>query len=346
MTVSDLKRTAEYWAALQSNEGLQWADLALVRERINYKVTGNNREDWLSYTLRQHFAGRLPLARCYSLGCGHGEIERRLAQLNAFTQCNASDLSEGAIDEAHKAAANAGLDNIQYEIADANSLSLPSQTYDAIWAHASVHHFEKLEHVFAMVSRALKPGGLFILHEYIGPNRFQFPAHQRQVIQACLDLLPPSYRQLGPTFLQARPLAQGNRNPVWLARRAIDKWRDGDLLAAVSHRIRLIQAARSGKSLERLEAHLPTERSVIAVDPSEAVRSAEILPVLKQHFEIVEYKPLGGTILQFLLVDIAGNFEQDKKGQKLLQMFFDIEDALINAGVLGSDFAYIVATPR
>ena len=91
-----------------------------------------------------------------------------------------------------------------------------------------------------------------------------------------------------------------------------------------------ISAAHTGAALEKTTANLPTERSVIAVDPSEAVRSAEIVPVLQQYFDLVELRPLGGTILQFLLADIAGNFQQDEAGAQLLEMLFAIEDALID----------------
>ena len=134
--------------------------------------------------------------------------------------------------------------------------------------------------------------------------------------------------------------------PRDLRQRLLDKWRDGDLLAAVGRRLRLLRAARTGAALEKTTANLPTERSVIAVDPSEAVRSAEIVPVLQQYFDLVELRPLGGTILQFLLADIAGNFQQDEAGAQLLEMLFAIEDALMAAGHLDSDFACIVAAPR
>jgi SAM-dependent methyltransferase len=38
-----------------------------------------------------------------------------------------------------------------------------------------------------------------------------------------------------------------------------------------------------------------------AIDPSEAVRSGEIVPILKLYFDIVDYKPYGGAILHMLL---------------------------------------------
>lgn len=134
--------------------------------------------------------------------------------------------------------------------------------------------------------------------------------------------------------------------PRNLPQRLLDKWRDGDLLAAVGRRLRLLRAARTSAPLEKRTAGLPTARSVITVDPSEAVRSAEIVPVLRQYFDIIEYKPLGGTILQFLLADIAGNFQRDETGARLLEMLFAVEDALLEAGHLDSDFAYIVAAPK
>ena len=84
---------------------------------------------------------------------------------------------------------------------------------------------------------------------------------------------------------------------------------------------------------------------MIAVDPSEAVRSAEIMPVLQTLFDVIEFRPLGGAILQFLLADIAGNF-QDEVGEQLLENFFRLEDTLMACGDLPSDFAYIVARPR
>jgi hypothetical protein len=92
-------------------------------------------------------------------------------------------------------------------------------------------------------------------------------------------------------------------------------------------------------------ANLPTLHSVMAVDPSESIRSAEIVPLLCRHFDIVEFKPMGGAILQFLLADIAGNFREED-GEKVLEMLFAVEDTLMAVGDLDSDFAYIVATPK
>lgn len=92
---------------------------------------------------------------------------------------------------------------------------------------------------------------------------------------------------------------------------------------------------------------LPDPAEVSRVDPSEAVRSQDILSVVRDHFEILALNACGGSLLQFLLHGIAGNFkEDDPRSMRILQMLFDIEDALIDSGSLQSDFVVVAATPK
>lgn len=91
----------------------------------------------------------------------------------------------------------------------------------------------------------------------------------------------------------------------------------------------------------------PTVAEVIATDPSEAVRSGEVLAVASTFFDILEVRPYGGTVLQILLDDIAGNFSRpDDGGPELLAAICDLEWALIGSGHLDSDFAVVVARPK
>lgn len=101
----------------------------------------------------------------------------------------------------------------------------------------------------------------------------------------------------------------------------------------------------SGKYQKQVS--IPNPQQVKKVDPSEAVRSSDILPVLSEYFDIVEQRELGGTLLHFLLHGIAGNFsEEDPNSMKLLQLLFSIEDVLIEVGDLSSDFVSIAANPQ
>jgi hypothetical protein len=90
-----------------------------------------------------------------------------------------------------------------------------------------------------------------------------------------------------------------------------------------------------------------TAKEVIASDPSEAARSSEILPVIAQHFEIIDIKGYGGAILHQLLYDIAGNFCEENSGSLAhLRRLFELEDELTASGKLSNDFAVIIARPK
>ena len=91
----------------------------------------------------------------------------------------------------------------------------------------------------------------------------------------------------------------------------------------------------------------PDEREVKRVDPSESVRSNEILGLLEERFEIVYRADFGGTLLQFVLADIAGNFDPaDPNDVAMIDLVCLYEKTLIDEGVLPSDFVYLVARRR
>ncbi len=81
-----------------------------------------------------------------------------------------------------------------------------------------------------------------------------------------------------------------------------------------------------------------------ANDPSEAIRSDEITPILSKYFTIVEKKDYGGTILHMLLQDIVSNFlDASYKDKTILRLLILFENILIKEKVLNSDFCFIVA---
>ena len=82
-------------------------------------------------------------------------------------------------------------------------------------------------------------------------------------------------------------------------------------------------------------------------DPSESIRSADILPELKRKFDIIDFRPYGGAILHILLSGIAGNFlELREEDTALLQLMAFLEETLEQKGIIKSDFAAIVARPK
>jgi SAM-dependent methyltransferase len=209
-----------------------------------------------------------------------------------------------------------------------------------------MHHFEALEHINQQIRRALRPEGLLILQDYVGPKRFQFPARQKEVVNLCLSLLPVEYRVRMKYAVDQEMRRSGNVGRKFF-QRLIDKIKDGDLIGAIQRRLLMYRAQVGHQVSEKKLVNFPTARDVIAEDPSEAVRSDEIVEVLQQEFELIEKKDWGGNILQFLLADIAGNFvdEKNEHAQAYLRMLVNIEETFLQSGEFESDFAYIVARP-
>lgn len=89
----------------------------------------------------------------------------------------------------------------------------------------------------------------------------------------------------------------------------------------------------------------PSRLSMILHDPSEAVESGKIMPLLHSIFEVVEFRVYGGNILHLLFNGIAHNFRSDDaEAQHYLDLIFKIEDMLLEGGEIQSDF--IVAVCR
>jgi len=355
------QRVSDYWStqrAWQLGKGTQWLELEAVQRRIAAKVSGDPAVDWLGYVATRYYAHRQPVARCLSLGCGEGSLERTLASNGFFIHCDAYDIAEGSINRARQTASIMGLNSITYKVADVNRLELPAISYDAVFVDSALHHFSNLEGIYSQIRRALKPGALFTSNEYIGPTRFQFPRRQVEAMNAALELLPIQYRRIcgsaHESLNDGKPavnrLTQTIKRFERSMRRGRAKMWEGALWPAVRRKLReaLFSRFKSPDGAPyKLEVACPSVSDVVMMDPSEAIRSEEILPLMQKEFEIVEVKGYGGALLQFLLAGIAGNFASDDPvSRSLLQMLFQIEDSLIATGDLQHDFAVIVAQAR
>ncbi len=280
--------------------GWYWMAHPMVRTRLNRLASGDPAVDvygHLANLLRRRGVA-LPVGRAVSLGCGFGGLERDLAARGIIAEIDAYDIAPGAIAEASRLAAEAGLTGLRYHVADLEHEPIEAGAVDVVFAHSSVHHVERLEALFASVSTMLKPGGLFHLYEFVGPTRFQWTDAQMDGINHFVERLPPRLRALPsglPRPLQARP----------------------------------------------------TIAAMIAADPSEAIRSAEIITVLGRYFDILEVRELGGALLHLGLADIAQNFDADLPDDRaVLEDFFAAEDAAMRSGAVGSDFAAITVAKR
>lgn len=97
---------------------------------------------------------------------------------------------------------------------------------------------------------------------------------------------------------------------------------------------------RSG--IFRREFRAPTVEEIVAVDASEAVASAQILPLLDAHFDAIARRPYGGSLLHVLLANIAQNF-QTPQDARWLRALIAAEDDLHRQGLLEQHFGSVIA---
>jgi len=106
-----------------------------------------------------------------------------------------------------------------------------------------------------------------------------------------------------------------------------------------------ISHAEHDRGVIRKHLVFPDPAEVERVDPSEAIHSEEIDDAVRRHFKIVEFNFAGGSILQFMLDGIAGNFNgRDSESLEVLELIFRIEDTLVRIGDITPHFAMIVAS--
>ncbi len=90
----------------------------------------------------------------------------------------------------------------------------------------------------------------------------------------------------------------------------------------------------------------PTIEAMNAYDPTEAIRSEEIIPQLENRFDIIDRRDFGGTLLHLVLDNIAGNLSETEAGREILRRLIKEEQQLIANGEIGSDFTLLVARKR
>ncbi len=122
------------------------------------------------------------------------------------------------------------------------------------------------------------------------------------------------------------------------------QWTDAQVAAGNHALDSLVPKEHQVHHQEILRTPVP---DMIAMDPSEAVRSQEIASTCKNSgFEIQAYASAGGALLQPVLMYQVHTFDPQNWSHNLvLSRLFQEEDRLMKEGVLQDDFAMLVARP-
>jgi len=299
LTKGRLGRVKDQWKSKKKAVPSTWWQCEQINKRWNYLVTGSEEVTFYQYLAQKYFSQSTGL-KVLSLGCGTGSRELKWLEFCDFALIDAVDISDQSIAYAREQAKTNGYDQIiNYQVGDLNTMELKESYYDLIYVDMSLHHFTPLEHILKRIIKAMKPSGYFIVNEFVGATRWQWPDRQLEVANGLLALLPEKYRK---------------------------------------HRV---DGNTKRKSIRQ------SRLSMIMKDPSESVESANIMPLLKKMFNIVEFRSYRGGVLHLLFDGIIHHFMSgDKEAEKYLKLCFAVEDLLTETGEINDDFVIVVCSAK
>jgi len=221
--------------------------------------------------------------RGLSLACGSGRAERNAMAAGICTSFHGIDLAADAVEEARREAERQGL-NITYSVDDLNSINLEPDSFDLVITQNCLHHVLQLEHLADEIHRALRPGGVLWIQDYIGETQCQYSDKRLEIANAVLSLLPEKLR---------------TNRATGTVRQTITRPIPGD-----------------------------------DISPFEAIRSADIMPVFLERFDVVEKRDSGGIIRLLLPLGAKSDYTENEDTRTVYELLHYLDQMLIREGIL------------
>lgn len=168
-------------------EHSNWWIIPLLKKRNNIFISGNTEITYEQYITEKYLENQESKV-LISLGCGAGNHEIKLAELNHKLTVRGYDFSKDLIISANEKVSVKHYNNAEFYVADVYALEFENESVDYFLFNASLHHFREISNfIKKKIYPALKKNGLIIIHEYVGPNRMQFPDEQMKYCNRCLN---------------------------------------------------------------------------------------------------------------------------------------------------------------
>ena len=134
-------------------------------------------------------------ARMLAIGSGMAFVEEHLLRQGYAGHITAYEMSGAAVEKARARFAEAGLsDRIEMRSADVLHEDLAPGSFDAVFVQAAIHHFDRIEEMYALMHRVLRPGGLLVYDEYVGPDHHLYHPEVLAIMDEINACLAPQYR--------------------------------------------------------------------------------------------------------------------------------------------------------
>jgi len=137
-------------------------------------------------------AGRF--AKAVSIGCGMASKELNLVRTGIVESFDLYEVANERLEKAKQAFASKGLERSITPICADAFASSPEDVYDLVYWNSSLHHMPDVHVALEWSKRALRPGGVLAMYEFIGPTRFQWSDRNLEFVRRFRQALPGHLR--------------------------------------------------------------------------------------------------------------------------------------------------------
>lgn len=106
-----------------------------------------------------------PDLRILDVGCGPGTITADLAALVPQGGVVGVDAAPGILDQARATAAERGLQNVEFAVADVHGLDFADDSFDVVHAHQTLQHVGDPVQALREMRRVCRPGGVVAVRD-------------------------------------------------------------------------------------------------------------------------------------------------------------------------------------
>ncbi|HEX8820342.1 MAG TPA: methyltransferase domain-containing protein [Archangium sp.] len=165
-----------------------WAERAAVIRRydeMESRLTASVSERMLDLACLR------PGMRVLDVASGMGEPSLRASQrVGPSGFVLGTDLSEGMLEAARERARAQALSNIEFRVADAETLEVPEQSFDAATVRWALMYMRRPELALERLWRALRPSGLLVCACWAGPGQVEYWSLPRKTLARFRELPP------------------------------------------------------------------------------------------------------------------------------------------------------------
>jgi len=128
-----------------------------------------------------------------SVGCGNGQKELNLLKKGIVQQFDLFEISQARVDAGISLAHKYGVaDRARFHVQNAFEQDL-DEDYDLVYWNNALHHMLDVNAAIRWSHDRLVVGGHFVMDDFVGPSRFQWPDDQLEIATRVREILPARF---------------------------------------------------------------------------------------------------------------------------------------------------------